>query len=82
MTYEVVWSSHALAAAAALAADDREGLLAVFEATDALAEDPHPAGVRRWGRDVYRLRVGRYRVMYEVDDGRVVIAVFHLGHRG
>jgi mRNA-degrading endonuclease RelE of RelBE toxin-antitoxin system len=34
---------------------------------DTLAHDPRPEGCVPWG-DVYRLRVGRYRVMYGIKD--------------
>ncbi|MCH7606024.1 MAG: type II toxin-antitoxin system RelE/ParE family toxin, partial [Chloroflexi bacterium] len=29
----------------------------------------------------YRLRVGRYRVLYEIDDQDGMITVFAIGHR-
>ncbi|MBW2162226.1 MAG: type II toxin-antitoxin system RelE/ParE family toxin, partial [Deltaproteobacteria bacterium] len=31
--------------------------------------------------DVYRIRVGRYRVVYEVFDDRVIVIVLKVGHR-
>ncbi|MGW6912397.1 type II toxin-antitoxin system RelE family toxin [Kitasatospora sp. NPDC054939] len=31
--------------------------------------------------DHRRLRVGDYRVVYTVDDGRLLVLVVHLGHR-
>jgi mRNA-degrading endonuclease RelE of RelBE toxin-antitoxin system len=45
---------------------------AVVAALDALALDPYPAASFRWG-DMLRLRVGRYRVMYIVEDELVTI---------
>lgn len=33
-----------------------------------LAEDPRPRSVRQLSPNIYRMRVGRYRVIYEVDD--------------
>ena len=32
-------------------------------------------------QDIYRIRVGQYRVVYEVIDNRVVVIVLKLGHR-
>jgi mRNA interferase RelE/StbE len=34
------------------------------------------------GRDAYRLRVGNWRVIYELDDGRLVMLVLEMGARG
>ena len=30
----------------------------------------------------YRLRVGRYRVVYTIEDERLVVQVIRVGHRG
>ncbi|MBX6765512.1 MAG: type II toxin-antitoxin system RelE/ParE family toxin [Rubrobacteraceae bacterium] len=42
----------------------------IREAIDRLAEDPrpHPQSKQLAGREGRRLRVGNYRVLYEVDD--------------
>ncbi len=79
MQYLVVWADEALAAAATYLAEDRDGLLRVFDATDALARQPRPASAFSWGVDRYRLRIDRYRVIYEVADKTVTVEVIHLG---
>jgi mRNA interferase RelE/StbE len=80
LTYEIVWADEAFAAAQSLMADDSAGLAALFDAVDELATDPRPAGAfARGSADVLRLRIGRYRVLYEIDDGVVRIDVIHLG---
>jgi len=33
------------------------------------------------GMGEYRLRVGSYRVIYDINDGELIILVLHLGHR-
>ncbi|WP_119068715.1 type II toxin-antitoxin system RelE family toxin [Rubrobacter indicoceani] len=55
-------------------------------AVDLLAEDPHPAGsIKLRGRDGYRLRVGDYRIIYEVEEASeevpATIYVEAIGHR-
>ncbi|MBF4471821.1 type II toxin-antitoxin system RelE family toxin [Flavobacterium sp. HJJ] len=48
----------------------------------ALADNPRPQGYRKLkGRKGYRIRVGDYRVIYEIFDNILVIEVIDLGHR-
>ena len=48
----------------------------------ALANDPRPHNSRKLrGRESLRLRVGDYRIIYEVDDDRQMVTVFQVGHR-
>lgn len=53
------------------------------KAIDALANDPRRPGTRKLaGSDtLYRLRVGDYRVVYEIHDDRLLILVIKVGHR-
>ena len=47
-----------------------------------LGNDPRPAGCEDLtGRDLYRIRLGAYRIVYSVDDAAVVIEVIKVGHR-
>lgn len=47
-----------------------------------LAEDPRPRGCQKLsGRDGWRIRVGNYRVIYEIDDLQQTVTVLHIGHR-
>lgn len=49
-----------------------------------LADEPRPAGCRKLaGSDNhYRVRIGDIRVIYNVTDGRLVIQIIRIGHRG
>ncbi len=49
----------------------------------ALADDPFPRGSRKLTgyEDVFRIRVGRYRVLYSVSVRSVVIIILKIGHR-
>ena len=55
----------------------------MVEAIRGLADTPRPNGARKLqGYDaVYRIRVGRHRVVYEVFDDRVIVIVLKVGHR-
>ena len=47
-----------------------------------LAEKPRPSGVKKLsGRDAWRLRVGNYRVIYEIHADKLVILIISIGHR-
>ena len=43
---------------------------------------PRPPGSRKLqGMDAYRIRIGDYRVLYQVDDQRLRVIVYSVGHR-
>jgi mRNA interferase RelE/StbE len=47
-----------------------------------LANDPRPPGCKKLkGRDGYRIRVGDYRIIYQIIDDVLVVNVVALGHR-
>ena len=48
----------------------------------ALAEDPRPSGcVKLTNRQGWRIRVGGYRVIYEIDDKQRIVTILVIGHR-
>ena len=50
---------------------------------DALAADPRPRGVKKLkGRgDYWRIRAGDYRIVYVIEDDRLMVSVARIGHR-
>ena len=49
---------------------------------DLLASDPRPAGrVKQLDKDIYRIRTGNYRSIYEVRDADRIVLVLVIGHR-
>lgn len=46
-----------------------------------LAQDPRPERGRTLYGSAYRIRVGRYRVIYDVDDGDRTVTILRAGHR-
>lgn len=55
----------------------------IVRAVVALAEDPYPRGARKLSgyKDVLRIRVGVYRILYSVERGRLTIIVLKISHR-
>lgn len=54
----------------------------VFQAIKNLENDPRPHGYKKLkGRDGYRIRIGDYRVIYEIFDNTLLIEVIALGNR-
>jgi len=47
-----------------------------------LADNPRPNGYKKLkGTDAYRIRVGDYRVIYEIIDKILLVDVIDVGHR-
>jgi len=55
----------------------------IAEKIEQLAEDPRPDGVVKMkGSDhEYRIRIGDYRVRYEIDDKELIILLLQCKHR-
>ncbi len=67
-----------------LSALDKPVQRRVVAKLEALAENPRPAGVTKLQGEanVWRIRVGDYRVLYTIEDARLVVLVVKIGHRG
>jgi mRNA interferase RelE/StbE len=50
-----------------------------------LAEEPRPSGAKllagRGSERIWRLRIGDYRVLYEIQNAELVVLVIRIGHR-
>ncbi len=55
----------------------------VSRAIDRLVEEPRPHGciMMRGEEDLWRIRVGDYRVVYAIDDERRVVEILKVAHR-
>jgi mRNA interferase RelE/StbE len=55
----------------------------VITAIQKLARNPRPAGCRKLtgGDNDWRVRVGEYRIVYEIDDDAEIIRVNRVRHR-
>lgn len=47
-----------------------------------LSNNPRPEGCKKLtGRDAWRIRVNDYRIIYEIQDQKLVIIIIDIGHR-
>jgi mRNA interferase RelE/StbE len=54
----------------------------VIERISKLAEDPRPTGSEKIsGQDKYRVRQGRYRILYTIEDQDLLVQLVKVGHR-
>lgn len=61
----------------------REDQIRVVRVIQQLVADPRPRGCRKLSGhdDVFRVRVGRFRILYSVEDRRLVVIVLKVGDR-
>ena len=55
----------------------------IIDSIQVLAINPYPQGCRKlMGEEhTYRIRTGKYRIIYEVQDKKLIILVLKIGHR-
>ena len=59
-----------------------EPLQRILRRIDSLAEDPRPTGCEKLvDREIYRVRQGRYRILYEIKDDVLIVLVVKIGAR-
>ena len=59
---------------------DAERIISVIQA---LAIEPRPTGFKKLtGEDAYRIRIGNYRVIYEILDDMLIVYILKAGPRG
>tara|TARA_R110000868_G_scaffold32343_3_gene117640 strand:- start:40 stop:303 length:264 start_codon:yes stop_codon:yes gene_type:complete len=61
----------------------KKDIIKVIEAIQILAISPFPEGCRKLKgeEDVYRVRQGNYRIIYEVVEKKLIVLVLKIGHR-
>ncbi len=79
-SYSVIWKS---AVEQELRAIDRQYVPRIIEAAESLASNPYPANYRKLQgvESSYRIRVGDYRIIYEVDSANKSVIISHVRHR-
>ena len=79
MTYRIEISRRAAKAVVSLDKPHRRKILA---AIDALSGNPRPVGCKKLaGQQAWRIRVGEYRIIYEIHDQVLLVFLVDIGHR-
>lgn len=80
MTYSI---DYLPPASKALRKMERQDAKRVAEAIGSLATDPRPSGCKqlKGGSGEYRIRVGQFRIIYDVLDSEVLVLVLKVGNR-
>lgn len=80
MTYQIITPKSVQKQIDALPEEIRDR---IDEAVKALAENPRPDGVAKMksSDSEYRIRIGNYRVIYEINDGELTILLVQCRHR-
>jgi len=54
----------------------------IMSAIGALAKNPRPPQAKKLsGQDRFRIRQGVYRIIYSIEDNRLIVCVVKVGHR-
>jgi len=54
----------------------------VFIVLEALSEEPRPANSKKLrDHDLWRLRIGDYRIVYAIDDDLRIVTIYRIRHR-
>ncbi|MDA3787101.1 MAG: type II toxin-antitoxin system RelE/ParE family toxin [Desulfobacula sp.] len=57
-------------------------LTKILTCIESLSENPHPPGCKKLsGQERYRLRYGRYRILYSIQGKELQIWIVKVGHR-
>lgn len=61
---------------------NKEDLDLILSTINKLSVNPRPAGaIKLTGKDLYRIRAGNYRILYEIVDKLVLVTIVKVGHR-
>ncbi len=60
----------------------KKDLKKILKRIKMLSEDPRPAGCEKLtGQERYRIRQGRYRIVYSIQDKQLTLWIVKVGHR-
>jgi mRNA interferase RelE/StbE len=60
----------------------KKDLQRILKKIEELSEDPRPAGCEKLtSQERYRIRLGKYRILYSIQDIELTVWIVKLGHR-
>ena len=77
--FEITWTEKAYEQLNKL-----DGMIAhrILKKLDELSQDPFSKDIRRLkGERAYRMRIGDYRVIFDIDKNKLIILILRVGHR-
>jgi len=62
---------------------DRSRVATIVKELESLVSEPRPSGVKKLvgAEKTYRIRIGDYRVVYEIRDDVMIVLVIRIAHR-
>ena len=61
---------------------DRQAQYRIIKVIRELSNNPYSIGAKKLrGREAWRVRIGNYRVIYEIFTKKLLVKVIHIGHR-
>ena len=79
-SYSILWKRSALQDLRAL---PREIVKPCLKMIESLKSHPFPRGFKKiqGAEKTYRLRLGRYRIVYQTEKARHTVVIYHIRHR-
>ena len=78
-SYELVFKK---SVAKDLRAIPKQDVKRILQRISSLAHNPRPVGCEKLsGQERYRVRQGVYRIIYEIEDARLIVLVVKVAHR-
>lgn len=79
-SYKIQWKNSAKKELKKL---DKQIIIKILQAVEKLANNPHPSGSKKLmgSESIYRIRVGNYRIIYNIQSSVVSIEIIKVGHR-
>jgi len=78
--YKILFSS---TAEKSLKKIPKKDLVRILDVIQALSSNPYPDGCRKLSGEVraFRVRFGQYRIIYEIENKKLIVLVLKIGHR-
>ena len=79
-SYQIKWKNSAKKELKSLA---KEMIPKIIKTVESLAENPYPTGIKKMvgSNNTYRIRVGEYRIIYNIESNLLIIEIIKIGHR-